>query len=167
MSEQESNTPKWHKVLSWAGSAIFIIAVAAWNWNVIKETLFSDDIAALQKCTAELMEESLNENNDLKLFARVCEVKNVTLIKEGGNSYKGIAKVVMQARTKDSTDDNIKYGGNPLTVTYSLKVIYDGNNVLLDDATIEDNDMMKLMEAANVSLGALLSGQGSSKEESE
>ena len=165
MSEQESNTPKWHKVLSWAGSAIFIIAVAAWNWNVIKETLFSDDIAAVQKVTAELMEESLN--NDLEQLARVCEVKNVTLIKECGNSYKGTAKVVMQARTKDSTDDNIKYGGNPLTVTYSLKVIYDGNNVLLDDATMDNADFLKLIEAANVSLEALLSGQGSSKEESE
>ena len=154
MSEQENNTPKWHKVLSLAGSAIFIIAVAAWNWNVIKERLFSDDVAIVEKTTAELMGESLAKNDDLKKFARVCEVKKVTLVKSGsGNDYKGTATVVMQARTKDSTDDNIKYGGNPLTVSHAVKVVYDGRNVMLDDATMDDSDLAKLIEAAGFSAG--------------
>ena len=151
MSEQENSTPKWHKALSLAGSAIFIIAVAAWNWNVIKERLFSDDVALVEKTTTELMEESLGKNDDLKKFARVCKVKEVTLVKEGsGNNYKGTATVVMQVRTKDSTDDNIKYGGNPLTVSYAVEVVYDGRNVLLDDATMDDADLAKLIEAAGL-----------------
>lgn len=152
MSEQENSKPRWHKALSSVGSAIFIIAVIAWNWNAIKANLFSDDMAIIEKTTSELMEESLAKNEDLKKFARVCEVKEVTLVKEGsGNNYKGTATVVMQARTKDSTDEHIKYGGNPITVSYSLKVIYDGRNVMLNNAEMEDADLAKLLKAAGVS----------------
>ena len=152
MSEQENNTPKWHKALSLAGSTIFIIAVIAWNWNVIKTHIFSDDLAIVEKTTTELMGESLAKNDDLKKFARVCEIKKVTLVKEGsGNNYKGTATVVMQVRTKDSTDDNIKYGGNPLTVSYAVKVVYDGKNVMLDEAQMDDSDLARLIKAAGFS----------------
>ncbi len=143
---------KWYKSLSALSSVVFIVAVIAWNWNVIKTHLFNDDSALVETTTSELLEESLGKNDELKKFARVCEIKETRLVKEGsGNSYKGYAKVVMQVRTKDSTDDNIKYGGNPITVSYSLQVIYDGRNVMLNNAEMEDTDLAKLLKAAGVS----------------
>ncbi len=151
MNKEESNTPKWHKALSLTGSAIFIIAVIAWNWNVIKTNLFSDDMASIEKATTELMEESLAKTEDLKKVARVCTVKEVRLVKEGSsNSYKGYATVVMQARKKGSPDDNIVYGGNPIDVQYSLSVICDGRNVILDNAEMTDNDWTKLLAVAGI-----------------
>lgn len=163
MNEEENNTPKWHKALSLAGSVIFIIAVIVWNWNVIRASLFSDDMAAIEKATLELMEESLAKTEDLKKFARVCSVKEVKLVKEGpSNSYKGYASVVMQVRKKGSSDDNIVYGGNPINVQYSLSVIYDGQNVMLDNAEMMDNDWTKLLAAAGVKSDDDLSDESSS-----
>ena len=143
---------KWYKSLSALSSVVVTVAVIAWNWNVIKTHIFSDDSALVETTTSELLEESLGKNDDLKKFARVCEIKETRLVKEGsGNSYTGYAKVVMQVRTKDSTDEHIKYGGNPITVSYSLKVLYDGRNVMLNDAEMEDADLAKLLKAAGVS----------------
>lgn len=138
--------------MSALSGVVFTIAVIVWNWNVIKTHIFNDDSALVEATTSELLEESLGKNDDLKKFARVCEIKETKLVKEGsGNSYTGYAKVVMQVRTKDSTDDNIKYGGNPITVSYSLNVLYDGRNVMLNGAEMEDADFTKLLRAAGVS----------------
>lgn len=150
MSEK-IESKKWYKSLSALSSVVVTVAVIAWNWNVIKTNIFSDDSALVETTTSELLEESLGKNDDLKKFARVCEIKETRLVKEGsGNSYTGYAKVVMQVRTKDSTDEHIKYGGNPITVSYSLKVLYDGRNVMLNDAEMEDADLAKLLKAAGV-----------------
>ncbi len=151
MNKEENNTPKWYKALSLTGSAVFIIAVIAWNWNVIKTSLLGDDVASIEKATSELIEESLAKTEDLKKFARVCSVKEVSLVKEGSsNSYKGYATVIMQARKKGSSDDNIVYGGNPIDVQYSLSVIYDGQKVMLDNAEMMDNDWSKILAAVGV-----------------
>ena len=151
MSEK-IESKKWYKSLSALSSVVVTVAVIAWNWNVIKTHIFNDDSALIEATTSELLEESLGKNDDLKKFARVCEIKETRLVKEGsGNSYTGYAKVVMQVRTKDSTDDNIKYGGNPITVSYSLNVLYDGRNVMLNGAKMEDADFTKLLRAAGVS----------------
>ena len=151
MSEK-IESKKWYKSLSALSSVVVTVAVIAWNWNVIKTHIFNDDSALIETTTSELLEESLGKNDDLKKFARVCEIKETRLVKEGsGNSYTGYAKVVMQVRTKDSTDEQIKYGGNPITVSYSLKVLYDGRNVMLNDAEMEDADLAKLLKAAGVS----------------
>lgn len=128
--------------------ALFIIAIVVVNiWSYV----FDDNMESVEETTSELIIKALKQNDEFKKIARVCKVEEVNLVKEGsGNTYKGHAKVSMQAREKGSPDNNIQYGGDPINVNYSLKVICDGRNVMLDEAKMDDNDMTKLIMAAGV-----------------
>ena len=144
------------KVLSGVMSVVFLVIAALYGWEAIKDYRYANSTENIEKESMSLIMDGIRGNETLSKFARVNEVTSVTLLKteekSGTTTYKGVAKVSMNPRDAESSDEKVVYSKKSMIVTYDVEIMYDGRNLLLSKAEMEDADLTKLFAAAGVDI---------------
>ena len=142
------------KVLSSVLSVVFLAIAAFYGWEAIKDYRYANSTENIEKESMSLIVDGIRGNEIMSKLAKVNEVTSVTLMKteekNGTTTYKGVAKVSLNPRDVESSDEKVIYSKNTIIVTYDVEIMYDGRNLLLSNAEMEDADFAKLLEAAGV-----------------